>query len=108
MFPTGLQEAGATGYVPRGQVVALYAQVGAPATLYKPGAQAKQEAGALTYVPAGHDAAVKAHVDAPTVLKLPEAQGWQEKGLEEPWAALKVPAAQRRHVVELLAPMATL
>jgi hypothetical protein len=48
-------------------VVALNAQVGAPATLYKPGAQAKQEAGALAYVPAGHDAAVNAQVVAPTV-----------------------------------------
>ena len=67
-FPTEKQEAGATGYVPRGQVVALSAQVDAPATLYKPGAQAKQEAGALANVPAGHDAAVNAQVVALVVL----------------------------------------
>jgi len=67
-FPTEKQEAGATGYVPRGQVVALSAQVDAPATLYKPGAQAKQDAGALANVPAGHDAAVNAQVVAFVVL----------------------------------------
>jgi hypothetical protein len=46
----------------------LSAQVDAPATLYKPGAQAKQDAGALANVPAGHDAAVNAQVVAFVVL----------------------------------------